>query len=112
MLFPFVVGFIDKNRDILKAKYKTFDDFKNNFRVTDDIMEELIKAGEKEKIKRDEESLKVSGVIIARQIKALVARDIYDTGSFYRIMIEDDKEVEKAIQVLSDQNEFNHYLGK
>ena len=112
VLFPFVVGFIDKNRDILKAKYKTFDDFKNNFRVTDDIMEDLIKAGEKEKIKRDEESLKVSGVIIARQIKALVARDIYDTGSFYRIMIEDDKEVEKAIEVLSDQNGFNRYLGK
>lgn len=112
VLFPFVVGFIDKNRDNLKAKYKTFDDFKNNFRVTDAMMEELIKAGEKEKIARDEESLKVSGVIIARQIKALVARDMYDTWAFYRIMIEDDKEVEKAIGVLSDQNEYNHYLNK
>jgi carboxyl-terminal processing protease len=76
------------------------------------MMEELIKAGEKEKIVKDEESLKVSGTIIARQIKGLVARDIYDTGAFYRIMIEEDKEVEKAVEILSDQNGFNRYLNK
>jgi carboxyl-terminal processing protease len=112
VLLPFVIGFVDKNRDNLKSKYKTFEDFRNNFRVTDQMMEELIKAGEKEKIVKDEESLKVSGTIIARQIKGLVARDIYDTGAFYRIMIEEDKEVEKAIEILSDQNGFNRYLNK
>ena len=82
VLFPFVVGFIDKNRELIKAKYKSFDDFKLNFHVDDQEMEELIKAGEKEKVKRDDESLKVSGVIIARQIRALVAREIYNSGSF------------------------------
>ncbi len=112
VLFPFVVGFIDKNRNNLKAKYKTFEEFQTDFHVTNEVLEELVKAGEKEKIKRDDESLKVSGAIIARQIKALVARDIYDTGSYYQIMLEDDKEVEKAIEVLSDQNSFNRYLNK
>jgi len=112
VLFPYVVGFIDKNRDVIKAKYKTFDDFKQNFQVTNEMMEELIKGGEKEKIKRDDESLKVSGAIIARQIRALVAREIFDTGSYYRIMIEDDKEVEKAVEILSDQRGFDHFLNK
>ncbi len=112
VLFPFVVGFIDKNRDNIKAKYKTFEDFKQNFHVTDEMMEELIKAGEAEKIKRDNESLKVSGVIIARQIRAFVAREIFETGAFYQIMIEEDKEVEKALEILSDQHVFNRYLNK
>src|ERR1035437_8635648 len=76
VLFPFVVGFIDKNRNQLKAQYKTFTDFKNNFLVTDTMMEVLIKAGEKEGIKRDDESLKISGAIIERQIRALIARDL------------------------------------
>src|SRR5659263_746763 len=83
VLFPFVIGYIDINRDQLKAKYKTIADLKANFSVTDNVLDELIKAGEKEGIKKDEESLKVSGAIIARQIKALVARDLYDTGSYY-----------------------------
>jgi len=112
VLFPFVVGFIDKNRDDLKVNYKSFEDFKHNFRVTDDMMEELIKTGEKEGIKRDDESLKVSGVIITRQIRALVARELYDSSSYYQVMIEDDKEVGKALEVLSDQKGFNHYLNK
>ena len=112
VLFPFVVGFIDKNRDQLKANYKTLEDFRKNFHVTDQMMEELIKAGEAEKIKRDNESLKVSGVIIARQIRAFVAREIFETGAFYQIMIEDDKEVEKALEILSDQKGFNKYLNK
>ena len=76
------------------------------------MMEELIKAGEAEKIKRDNESLKVSGVIIARQIRAFVAREIFETGAFYQIMIEEDKEVEKALEILSDQHVFNRYLNK
>ena len=112
VLFPFVVGFIDKNRDQLKAQYKTFTDFKNNFLVTDTMMEVLIKAGEKEGIKRDDESLKISGAIIARQIRALIARDLYETGCYYQIMIEDDKEVKKALEILSDQKGFNQYLNK
>ncbi|NEW83308.1 MAG: S41 family peptidase [Mariniphaga sp.] len=112
VLFPFVVGYIDKNRDQLKAKYKSIADFKDNFRVTDTMLDQLIEAGEKEGIKKDEESLKISGAIISRQIKALIARDLYDTGAYYLIMIEDDKEVEKAIEVLSDQKVFNGYLNK
>jgi len=112
VLFPFVVGFIDKNRDQLKAQYKTFTDFKNNFLVTDTMMAILIKAGEKEGIKRDDESLKISGAIIARQIRALVARDLYETGCYYQIMLEDDKEVKKALEILSDQKGFDQYLNK
>jgi len=112
VLFPFVVGFIDKNRDQLKTQYKTIDSFKNNFHVTNAAFDDLVKAGEKEGIKKDEESLKISGVIIERQIKALLARDLYDTGDYYKIMIEEDIEVKKALEILSDQKGFNRYLNK
>jgi carboxyl-terminal processing protease len=112
VLFPFVVGFIDKNRDGLKSRYKSVADFKANFQVALTTMDELVKAGEKEGIKRDDVSLKVSGQIIQRQIKALIARDIYDTGAYFQIMIEDDKEVKKAIEILSDLKGFNRYLNK
>jgi carboxyl-terminal processing protease len=112
VLFPFTVGFIDKNRDQIKAKYKSFVDFKKNFQVSNSMIEELIKAGEKEKIMRDNESLKVSEPLIARQIKALIAREIYETGDYYQIMAEEDNEVKKALEILSNQKEFNRYLNK
>ena len=112
VLFPYVVGYIDKNRDNIKTKYHTFYDFKKGFQVSFEMMNNLIKAGEKENIEKDEESLKVSGKNIARQIKALIARDIYEQGDYYQVMVEEDKEVEKAIEVLSDPKAYKNYLGK
>jgi len=112
VLFPFVIGFIDKDREQLKTRYSSALDFKANFHVNKAMMDELIKAGEKAGIKRDDESLEVSGLIIQRQMKALIARDIYDTGAYFQIMIEDDKEVSKALEILSDQKGFNNYLNK
>ena len=112
VLFPFVVGFIDRNRDQLKVRFKTFEDFRDKFVVTDSILDELVAAGEKEGIKRDDESLSISGSTVARQIRALVARDIFEPGDYYRIMVEDDKEVKKALEILTNQKEFNHYLNK
>lgn len=112
VLFPFVVELIDNERDKLKAKYKSFEEFRQNFQVDDRTIDKLILAGEKEGIKKDEESLKVSGAIIKRQIKALIARDIYDTQTYYQIMIEEDKEIEKAMEILSVQKGFNRYLNK
>ena len=112
IVFPFVVGFLDHNRDVLKSKYASLDDFRKNFQVTEEMMAELIRQGEKEKIKKDEESLKISGVLIKRQIKAFVARELFNTSAFYQIISEDDPELKKALEILSDQQAFNRYLGK
>ncbi len=112
IVFPFVVGYLDKNRDVLKGKYASSDDFRKNFQVTEEMMEELIRQGEKEKIKKDVESLQVSSVLIKRQIKAFVARELFTTSVFYQIVSEDDPELKKALEILSDQQSFNRYLGK
>jgi carboxyl-terminal processing protease len=112
VLFPYVVGYIDKNRDNIKMKYPTFNDFNKGFQVTSTMVEDVVKAGEKEKIERDEESLKVSGKLLSRQIKALIARDLYEPGDYYEVMVEGDNEVEKAIEVLSNVKAYKKYLGK
>jgi carboxyl-terminal processing protease len=112
VLFTYVVGFIDKNRESLKSKYPTFKDYQKVFQVTPLMIDNLVKAGEKEKIKRDEESLKISSKNIAAQLKALIARELYDPSDYYRIMAEDDNEIHKAIEVLSDPKLYNKYLGR
>ena len=112
VLFPYVVGFVDKNRDQLKASYKTYEDFKSGFSVSNEMLNDLVVAGEKDSVKRDDKSLKISGSIISRQIKALIARDVYEPSDYYKIMMEDDKEIEKSLEILSDQKIFDRYLNK
>lgn len=112
VLFPYVIGYIDKNRENIKKKYPGFNEFNKEFLVTSNMIDDLVKSGEKENIKKDEEGLKFSEKYISRQIKALIARDIYESGDYYRVMIEGDKEVDKALEVLSDPKVYKRYLGK
>jgi carboxyl-terminal processing protease len=112
VLFPFIVEYVDKNRNSIKTKYPAFEDFRKGFQITQSMIADLVKAGEKEKIKKDEESLRFSWDNIARQIKALIARDLYETGDYYKIMAADDKEIKKAIEVFSDPKIYKKYLGR
>jgi carboxyl-terminal processing protease len=112
VLFPYVVGYIDKNRDNIKKNYPSFNEFNNGFQVTSNMMDDLVKLGEKEKIEKEEESLKFSVKYISRQIKALIARDIYESGDYYKVMVDGDKEIAKAIEVFSDPKVYKKYLGR
>jgi carboxyl-terminal processing protease len=112
VLFPYVVGYIDKNRENTKKKYPSFNEFNNGFQVTSNMIDDLVKLGEKEKIEKEGESLNFSVKYISRQIKALIARDIYESGDYYKVMIDGDREVAKAIEVLSDPKIYKKYLGR
>ncbi len=112
VLFPYVIKYIDQNRGNILARYPDLSSFRNKYEVSQSMMDEVIAAGDKEGIEKDEESLKVSGAIIKKQIKALLARDLYESGAYYQIMLEDDDELLKAIEVLGDPKLYNRLLGK
>lgn len=112
VLFPYIVEYVDRNRVNIRSKFPSFEAFKKGFQVTPAMIENLVKAGEKEKVPKDEESLKFSGKNIARQIKAFIARDLYEPGDYYQIMAVDDNEIKKAVDVLSDPKVYKKYLGR
>ena len=47
----------------------------------------------------DEEKVKTD-TLIAKTIKALVARDLWDTSQYFQIINDDDATIEKALQVI------------
>lgn len=109
---PFVVGYIDKNRKELTSKYRDFKSFRSNFVVPASMIEELMALGEKSGVRRDEASVKILEKVIFRQIRALIARDLYETGDYFRIMIEGDTEVQKAMELLSDPKAYARFLNR
>ena len=58
------------------------------------------------------ESVRLLQNAIFRQIRALIARDLYEAGTYFQIMTEEDKEVNKAIELLSDQKNYDHCLNR
>ncbi len=112
IFFPYVVSYIDQHRKELLKKYPEFQDFRDNFKVAPSTLDELVVLGEKSGIKKEPESVDALRDVIYRQIRALIARDLYEPGNYYRIMLEDDMEVKKAIELLSDPKSYSRLLNR
>jgi len=104
------VQYIDKNRAELKKKYPTFEKFKKDYEVSDDFLEKLISGAEKEKIKVDSAQYAISKPLLKLQLKALVARDLWEMNEYYQIMDADNESLQKAIEILHTPGSFEKIL--
>lgn len=107
----FVANYIDKNRDQLKKRYPDFNSFVKNFQVTDGMINEIVIAGEKADVPKDDEALKPLLPTIKLQLKALIARDIWNMNEMYQILNEENDMLKKGLEVLKDGT-YEKILGK
>lgn len=111
ILNSFALEYFDKNRDILNAKYKTFDNFKLNFQFTPDDIKTFIAKGEAEGVKFDEAQFNKSRDEILLILKGLVSTNIWQVNQYFQIINENDKVIERALKVISDKKLYNTILG-
>ena len=95
-------GYIEKHRAELKQKYPTFDSFNRKFQVDEQLLADLRALGEKEKVKFDQEQYDRALPLITTQLKALIARDLWDMSEYFQVMNETNESVQQAIQVLKE----------
>ncbi len=102
VIYPWVVDYMDKNRKNLEEKYTTIEEFKKDFFVSDDMMEEIAKAGEKVGVKKDEKLYNEVVDEIKLHIKSLIARDLWDMTELYMISNQSNIILKKALELLKD----------
>lgn len=107
----YTLDYGDKNRKELIAKYKTFADFKLKFEFSDEEMKAMIAKGEAEGIKYNEEEFRKSENEMKLVMKGLVATNLWQTNEYFQIINQNDKVIEKALQVISDKKAYNSILG-
>ena len=96
--------YVDKNRSKLKSQYKKFEDFDRNFTIPQELTDALIAAGKEVGVAYNEEEYKRSEAFLNTQLKALIARDIWDMNEYYRIMNRENESVQKALQLLKEKD--------
>lgn len=102
----FITDFVDKNRQKIRNNHADFQSFRDKYFVTDEVVERLVAAGEAAGIAREVESLEFSRNQIKKELKAIIARDIYAQSYFYQIYNQDDKTILKALELLQHQDIF------
>ena len=94
--------YIDDNRKELKSQYKSFSNFLQQYTVPQALVDSILADGKKQKIEpKDEKELQQTLPYLKTQLKALVARDIWDMNEYFQIVNEKNKIISKALQIIS-----------
>jgi len=104
------VQYIDKNRAELKKKYTSFDKFKKEYEVDDALLNQLTNEAGKEKIKLDSAQYALSKPLIKLQLKALIARDLWEMNEYYQIMDAENESLQKAVEILQTPGAYEKIL--
>lgn len=93
----FAFDFLNGKRD----KWKSLNDFMNNFVVSEKIINEFTKYAEKQYlILLNEKGFKTSKELIKYSIKAEIARQLWTEQGYFTVMARYDTEIQKALKYL------------
>ena len=96
--------FIEKNRKAWQSKYNKFEDFDKKFEITQSMLDELITMATDAKIEFNEEEYQKSLPLLKLQLKALIARDLWDMEAYFRVINKANESVTKAVELLESKN--------
>ncbi|PSL02571.1 S41 family peptidase [Cecembia rubra] len=80
----FILDYLDKNKKQFEGM--SFDTYYKNFKITDDMLQALIKVGEKNKVKFDEKDFRKSKDYLKILLKAHMGRNVFDDNAFYKVI--------------------------
>ena len=93
--------YVDNHRKQLKKQYPEFGAFKQQFEVPKTLVDDILAEGKKQKIEaKDDEELQRTLPYLNLQLKALIARDLWDMTEYFSVFNEQNDAVLKALETL------------
>ena len=93
--------YIDSHRKELRKRYTSFDKFSAEFTIPAAVTDALIADATKDGVKpKDDAELQATMPQLKLQLKALVARDLWDMSQYFAVINESNHIVMKAVELL------------
>jgi carboxyl-terminal processing protease len=106
----FSMQYLDNGvREKLKKEYADVDVFDKKFVLDEKFMSEFLTYADKSGVKLDDAGYKTSELYIKITIKSLLARNLWDYGSFYKIYNQIDDAYNKGLEVIQNKNKFKEF---
>ena len=96
----YILDYLDVNKK--KFEKMPFEEFNNGFEISDAMLKDLVKTGEKYKVKFIEKDFNKSKNYLKILLKAHMARNIYDDDAFYKVVNEVNEIYQQAIKLLDN----------
>lgn len=101
LLNEFVLTYMDSHRDELKAKYHDVPSFKESFNAEQEILNDFIEYAANNEVEKDEEQINISRKLLTIRLKALIARNLWNTSAYYQIANDLNDSYLKAIEEIN-----------
>lgn len=95
-------NYVDRNREAMKVKYPSFEDYKRSFVVDDKLLDEFTAYMAKEGVEKNTEQLAISLPTIKIQMKAIIGSLFFKSADYYPIINELNRPLQKALELLKD----------
>lgn len=113
IIYQYVVEYMDQNRKDLKKDYPKFEDFLKNFKVDKTMFDAIKLAAQKKDIEpKDEKEFEETKEDIVLLVRALFARDIWNTSEFYQVINEKNKGLLEAVKIISNKDLYQKQFQK
>jgi carboxyl-terminal processing protease len=99
------LAYVDENRRTLLTQFHNVAEFDKDFVIGPDLFKGLERSAEQESIEIDPADKIRSKDLIALRLKALIARDLWDTSAYWQVINTDnpvDRSFQRAIEALTD----------
>jgi carboxyl-terminal processing protease len=107
----FIMKFMDEKRSQLRKDYMKFSDFEKSFSVNEGLLKQLLDEARSSGIEENADQLEISKQLIMFQLKALIAKDLWNTSAYFQIMNSIAPVVQKAQKTIENQNLYSQILN-
>ncbi len=92
--------YIDHNRNQLLSTYRKFETFDEKFEVDESLLARMRELAGEEGIEFNEEQYQTSLPLIKTQLKALIARDLWDITEYFQVINTTNQSVLRALEII------------
>lgn len=111
ILNRFCITYVDRNRSQLNREYPDVDAFIAKFSVDSAMIDDIVKLGVADSVKLDSVQLERSRPIIETIVKGIIARDLFDTSAYFRVVNPQLSPVyREALGLINDERRYNRLL--
>ncbi|TVQ14276.1 MAG: S41 family peptidase [Bacteroidetes bacterium] len=98
----FSIEYANENRTTLTGRFPSIERYMEGFEVDDNLLNKLYDHAENQGIEREEDVEKMKDEYLSLQLKALIARNLWDFSAFIQMRMQMDEAYLRAIQIIED----------
>jgi len=106
VLNQYTVQYVNDHREEILGEYPDVNEYITGFVIDEEFMKDFIAFAEEMEVPFDEEGYNTSGEFLRTQIRAWMARNLWDVSASYEVFSDVDEGVLKAVEVLNDETLF------